>query len=251
MEPRTLPEEVFARLAPEVFLERLLDENRRPAGRGFEEPREVSVKSGVCENDQALGSAIVRAGSSTVICGITGSVTQLPGEGGIYANVEIHRGGRNGYPTHEEMAVTQYIQSLIEASKIPSDQFIIGRSECVLHAQLIVLSRTGPPVDLLWTVLVAALKDTKIPIWKQDDRTDEWLPTNETVHLDLGQLPTVHKSLGLYRGRLFSDLDGSVEERCINDRISYSKNGENFTSISLTCPSGIKWKTLESVLTSK
>lgn len=251
MEPRTLPKDVFARLAPEIYLERLLDLGRRPEDRSFKQARDSIVRVDVCGSEQALGSAVARAGNATVVCGITGSLTQLSGEGGVYANVEIHRGGRSGHPTHEEMAMTQHVQNIVNAAEIPREQFIVGNNEVSLHAQLIILSRTGPPADLLWTALVAALESTKLPIWSQDERTDEWIPTVETIPLKMGQLPINHTSYGIFGEYLFHDLDGPVEERCINDRISYANNGEFFKNFSLGCPSGVELSTIEKVLTSE
>lgn len=242
MQTRVFPAEVFARLAPDVYFERHLQQGKRPTGRDLGEARPLDVRrDDALSLPGALGSAVVRAGNATVVCGITGGVTSFEGNGGVYANVEIHRGGHAGNPTAEEQVLTMTTHRLVQAAGIDPQNFVIGEGrELCLMAQIVVLSRTGPSMDLVWASLRAALQDCRVPVFAQDERTLEMVPTAESRPLVLpSQFATEHRTFGVTRGVVLADIDGAVEEECVPDRICIARNGSgNLASFSLVSPSG-------------
>lgn len=254
MTTRTFPSEVFARLAPEIYFQRSLAQNERPTGRRFDESRPVEIISGDSPGlNGSVGSAVVRAGSATVVCGIICGLTRFEGEGGIYANVEINRGGQLGKPTLEEQVTTMELHRLVEASKISYANFELnGEQELCLSAKIVVLSRTGPVLDLAWCALVAALKNTRVPDFVVDERTLELVPSESVFRpLELpNDLPDVHKTFGIVHadGReiLLADLDGAVEEECVRDRLDYtiSEHSGNLASFHLAAPNGCSVETI-------
>lgn len=257
MATRTFPSEVFARLAPDIYFERSIAQNERPNGRKFDEPRDVKVIPGDGSLRGAVGSAVVRAGSATVVCGITMGLTRFIGEGGVYANVEINRGGQLGKPTLEEQVTTMELHRLVEASAIPRSDFVLSdECELCLSAKIIVLSRTGPVLDLCWQALYAALANTKIPEFFTDERTLELVPSTEVFRpLQLSSsMPVAHTTCGVVhtpKGEvLLTDLDGAVEEECVRDRLSYamSEHTGQFAAFHLSAPNGCSFETIAKAL---
>lgn len=247
-EPRSFPPDVLARLAPQQYLSRFLEKDLRPCGRGLGEMRQMEVQQGNKELIKgALGSAVVRCGETTVICGILGGFTDLAKEGGVYPNVKIHRMGRTGIPTVEEMCLTQKLQELIDAAQIPRTNFKIdvsdtlhdSRQELALRANIQVLSRSGPCLDACWAALVAALEDTSIPPFAMDEKTLKTEPTEgEGRPLELPvTLATQSYNIGLVEGKTLADIDGPTEESCVPNVLNaFVTENDSFAGISIYAP---------------
>lgn len=81
--PDALKASIFQRLHPRVYLERFLSESVRPDGRSFASSRTLSLNAGSIST--ADGSALVRLGDTTIICGVKAEVCEpeleRPGEG--------------------------------------------------------------------------------------------------------------------------------------------------------------------------
>lgn len=113
MDDDALKASVFQRLHPRIYLERFLAENVRPDGREANTFREISVNVGECKTQTepsanlkpqahagsvgtANGSALVRLGSTTIVCGVKAEIAEpdldRPNEGflGISSLVYIH-----------------------------------------------------------------------------------------------------------------------------------------------------------------
>lgn len=187
-----------------------------------------------------------------MICGVTGSLTKFKGEGGIYANVEIHRGGSTGNPSLEEQILTMNVHRMIESSRFDPKSFVIdNENELCLTAQIIVLSRTGPSLDLVWQSLVGSLKSISIPTFEQNARTLELSPTSNRTPLDIPKsLADVHLSYGLYENIILADLDGAVEEECVIDRASlaYSSESRKLIAFRISAPNGFELNQVECLL---
>ena len=82
---------IFQRLHPRVYLERFVAEKVRPDGRQFDEWRDVSINVGTCSQfyltrflsmawkgsiSTANGSALVRMGHTTVVCGVKAEIAE-------------------------------------------------------------------------------------------------------------------------------------------------------------------------------
>lgn len=253
MQTRSFPSEVFARLAPDLYFKRHIENGQRPTGRKFTERRPIEVRHGDRRAlSNSLGSAVVRAGGATVVCGITGSMTRFKGEGGIYANVEIHRGGSTGNPSLEEQILTMSVHRLIQSSKFDPKSFIIdNENDLCLSAQIVVLSRTGPMLDLVWQSLVSALKSTNIPTFEQNERTLELSATSRgsSLAIPIG-LADLHWSYGFFGDIILADLDGAVEEECVVDRVSiaYSSKAQTLTALRISSPHGLELSQVEGLL---
>lgn len=253
MQTREFPPEVFARLAPAIYFERHITHNLRPTGRGLLERREVQLKPDSGESLRgSLGSAVVRAGAATVICGINYGLTRFNTEGGIYPNVEIHRGGMAGNPTGEEQVLTMQIHRLLGAAHIDPSLFAVNDEMTLcLTAQVVVLSRTGPMLDLVWQCLVGALQAAKIPKFVEDERTGELQPSDEdyfTLEFP-DSMTTSLNSYGIVNGDLIlADIDGAVEEECVPDRASIGTSKNGLTSVSINAPGGLSRDTIVKLL---
>ncbi|KAI0463684.1 hypothetical protein LJB42_002688 [Komagataella kurtzmanii] len=127
---------VFSRIAPDIYLERILKEGIRPNLRKYEEFRSVQVNNkGFGRYDESnptkssvLGSSVVKVGKTTVLCAITGGIvsdddildqatTSSNPFATVYPLVEIAR-GRSGACTDEEMIIAQKLYETLKSSGI-------------------------------------------------------------------------------------------------------------------------------------
>lgn len=236
--PLSFPPGVFARLEPEVYLKRHLELGLRPGGlRKLDEFRPLLVEHGGGTKsflgNGTLGSSVVRAGEATAVCAVVGGLTETQGGGGVYPNVEVFRGTRSGPPTEEEMILSRRAFELLQAWGIDHANFRIDgtETEVVLNLSVQVLSRTGPPFDLVWNSIVAALRDTRLPHFELDVDTCEVLALRDREGRPLA-LPerAVASTFGVVATSastdtaaaslaIVADVDGVTEEQCIPSRI--------------------------------
>jgi exosome complex component RRP43 len=66
--------QIFQRLHPKAYLERFLAERVRPDGREVEEWRDLIVHVGSIST--ADGSAVVRLGETTIVCGVKAEIAE-------------------------------------------------------------------------------------------------------------------------------------------------------------------------------
>jgi exosome complex component RRP43 len=66
--------QIFQRLHPKAYLERFLAEHVRPDGREVEEWRDLIVHVGSIST--ADGSAVVRLGETTIVCGVKAEIAE-------------------------------------------------------------------------------------------------------------------------------------------------------------------------------
>ena len=105
----------FRALHPGEYQKRFLAEGIRSDGRLFTGCRKVSVSSGTISS--AAGSALVRAGNTAVVCGVTAMVTfpaqRSPTHGVIEANVSLSalcgRGFHAHRPSEDALAISQFL----------------------------------------------------------------------------------------------------------------------------------------------
>lgn len=244
----SFPPEVFGRLEPELYLQRHVENGIRPSGnRQFEEFRALKVQVGNIKN--TIGSSLVRAGGSTVVCGITAGVTETMGGGGVYPNVEIIRGStRSGPPTEEEMILSQQCYDVLtEVFKDKRELFAVpglAEKELVLNATVQVLSRTGPCFDLVWAAVTLALKNTVLPSLSVDVDTksvsydteqpgtalkDKYNFDQHSASFGVVEVPSQETAV------LLADVDGETEEGCVKSRLNVVSSGDGtLRRVSLT-----------------
>lgn len=131
MSQAVFPPDVLARIAPDVSLQRHLQQGLRPNLRGFDEFRDLVSLSGGFNQVSAntvVGLATVKHGATHVICGITLGITEINRKDEllssaqqmflpVYPIVETVR-GRIGAPSDEEMLVSQKLYNYVLHSEL-------------------------------------------------------------------------------------------------------------------------------------
>ncbi|KAM8741231.1 exosome complex component RRP43 isoform 2-T2 [Acanthopagrus schlegelii] len=149
-----------------------LKENCRPDGRELSEFRTTTLNIGSIST--ADGSALVKVGNTTVICGIKAELTnptvEAPGKGYIVPNVDLpplcSSRFRPGPPSEQAQAASQFIADVIESSEvIQTEDLCIERGKLcwVLYCDLMCLDYDGNLLDACTIALLAALQNTKLP----------------------------------------------------------------------------------------
>uniref|UniRef100_A0A669EEK8 Ribosomal RNA-processing protein 43 n=1 Tax=Oreochromis niloticus TaxID=8128 RepID=A0A669EEK8_ORENI len=149
-----------------------LKENCRPDGRELTEFRTTTLNIGSIST--ADGSALVKLGNTTIICGIKAELAnptvEAPGKGYIVPNVDLpplcSSRFRPGPPGEEAQAASQFIADVIESSEvIKTEDLSIDRGKLcwVLYCDLMCLDYDGNILDACVIALLAALKNTRLP----------------------------------------------------------------------------------------
>ncbi|TNM84789.1 exosome complex component RRP43 [Takifugu flavidus] len=154
------------------YYRRFLKENCRPDGRELLEFRPTTLNIGSIST--ADGSALVKVGNTTIICGIKAELAtptvEAPGKGYIVPNVDLpplcSSRFRPGPPGEPAQACSQFIADLIESSEIiQTDDLCVERGKLcwVLYCDLMCLDYDGNLRDACVIALLAALKNTQLP----------------------------------------------------------------------------------------
>uniref|UniRef100_A0AAX7TMI1 Ribosomal RNA-processing protein 43 n=1 Tax=Astatotilapia calliptera TaxID=8154 RepID=A0AAX7TMI1_ASTCA len=156
----------------ELLFVSLQKENCRPDGRELTEFRTTTLNIGSIST--ADGSALVKLGNTTIICGIKAELTnptvEAPGKGYIVPNVDLpplcSSRFRPGPPGEQAQAASQFIADVIESSEvIKTEDLCIDRGKLcwVLYCDLMCLDYDGNILDACVIALLAALKNTRLP----------------------------------------------------------------------------------------
>ncbi|XP_030294493.1 exosome complex component RRP43 [Sparus aurata] len=162
----------FKTAEPLEYHRSFLKENCRPDGRELSEFRTTTLNIGSIST--ADGSALVKVGNTTVICGIKAELTnptvEAPGKGYIVPNVDLpplcSSRFRPGPPSEQAQAASQFVADVIESSEvIQTEDLCIERGKLcwVLYCDLMCLDYDGNLLDACTIALLAALKNTKLP----------------------------------------------------------------------------------------
>lgn len=242
-QPLSFPPEVFARLEPDIYLQRHLALGMRPDCRKFDEFRPSQSQLGTLQN--SIGSAVVRSGNTVAVCGITASTTENENNGGIFPNIVINRGGsRYAPPSGEEMVMSQRLYELLQSSDVWNqhyeESFVLkdcANRGLVLNANVQILSRSGPSFDVAFNSVMGAMKNAKIPrIYWDDDFQQVKLDNSQSRPLLFSS--QVSSSFGVVEIKeneqnhlgILSDLEGEAEETCINSRINVIARSDGLLS---------------------
>ncbi|XP_071362096.1 exosome complex component RRP43 isoform X1 [Trachinotus anak] len=162
----------FKTAEPLEYHRSFLKENCRPDGRELSEFRTTTLNIGSIST--ADGSALVKVGNSTVICGIKAELAnptvEAPGKGYIVPNVDLpplcSSRFRPGPPGEQAQAASQFIADVIESSEvIQAEDLCIERGKLcwVLYCDMMCLDYDGNVLDACVVALLAALKNTQLP----------------------------------------------------------------------------------------
>ncbi|KAJ1669767.1 hypothetical protein EV182_008606, partial [Spiromyces aspiralis] len=135
----------FQKIHPAEFNQRFLQENVRQDGREFAQTRLVSATAGTVTTGQ--GSATVRVGATTVVCGIKAEIGEprpgAPDRGFLVPNIELSplcsTRFRPGPPSDEAQAVSEHLARLFGARGVVDLAALCVVPEAavwVLHADL-------------------------------------------------------------------------------------------------------------------
>lgn len=276
--PLTFPADVFARLAPELYLQRHLEQGLRPAGpRALEDFRPVVINTTLQSSETSsfspIGFAAVRSGGTSLICSVTAGVTESIDGGGVFANVELARNdvqgtangsitGGNRLPSQEEMVLSQQVQQILRSATIGVTDLSTCKdgTQLVINVTCMVLSRSGPLFDPVWNGIMTALSTTKVPKTKlHPDNDTELLWDAEVEPVPLKFKPSLASSFGLAVNPkdsstvVLADLEGETEEATIKDTVSVcvsQESPEMLTSVSIASPTvPITRETLSKIFT--
>ncbi|KAJ2363670.1 hypothetical protein H4S02_006368 [Coemansia sp. RSA 2611] len=157
--------DTFKRVHPAEFQRRFLEQQTRHDGRAFGQFRGVHVAKGTVGT--AAGSATVRVGNTTVVCGIKAEVSEpdvrAPRAGFLAANVELAGGGPRG-PGDSAQVASEHVFRLLSAA-VDLEQLSIadGQAAWALAADVVCVRDDGSVLDAALVALVAALEDVRLP----------------------------------------------------------------------------------------
>ncbi|XP_064609380.1 exosome complex component RRP43-like [Liolophura sinensis] len=154
----------------------------RPDGRELGEVRHTILNVGSIGT--AEGSALVKLGNTTVLCGVKAELTNPKAEepklGFIVPNVELSplcaATFRPGPPSEQAQVMSQFVNDVIVNSKcVDREDLLIaeGKLVWVLYCDMLCLDYDGNISDACLLALVAALKNTELPLVTVDEETDQ------------------------------------------------------------------------------
>ncbi|KAJ7931489.1 ribosomal protein S5 domain 2-type protein [Mycena leptocephala] len=170
MSDSALKASIFQRLHPRAYLERFVSENVRPDGRAFDAWRDVSVNVGSIST--ANGSALVRLGETTVVCGVKAEIAEpeldTPGEGFLVPNIDLPAlcspKFKPGPPGDEAQVLSDRLNEVL-VSTIPLSSLVIhpGKAVWVLYVDATCINYDGNVFDAALIAMMAALRNTTFP----------------------------------------------------------------------------------------
>eukprot|EP00794_Sanderia_malayensis_P007009 gene7009-7794_t len=211
----------FKTAQPVEFYTRFLKEDVRPDGRSLREFRKTLLN--VDSVSTAEGSALIKLGNTTVICGIKAEVAEptlnFGRSGYIVPNVELpplcSPRIRPGPQNEQAQVSTQFLLETIENSNLVdlSDLCIVeNKFVWCIYADLICLNYDGNLQDACLTALLAALHNCQLPTMIYDEEKDE-LEANadDKTSLKISHNP-VACTFGIFdQSQLIADPTGEEE----------------------------------------
>lgn len=179
-------------------LKEKLKEQRRLDGRKFDELREIEIKTGIIKN--ADGSAYVRLGDTEVIAGVKAEIVSpfpdMPDLGALSVNVEITPLSSPeveiGPPSETAIEISRVIDRSIRESHaidLSSLCIIAGKKVWGIFIDIYVISEGGNIMDAAGIAALAALKTTKIPLYRVEN--EEVIKLSEKKPLELHDEPVL------------------------------------------------------------
>jgi len=176
----------------------LLKDGKRIDGRGFEDYRDIEVKTGFIE--KAEGSAWVRIGGTRVLVGIKVDVGEpfpdLPDRGVMTTNVELvplaSPTFEPGPPDERAIELARVIdRGIRESQAVELEKLVIvpGKLVRVIFIDVHVLDHDGNLFDATGLGAMAALMTTKIPKIEYNEETGEIVKLDEYEPLPVRHIP--------------------------------------------------------------
>ncbi|EIN11028.1 hypothetical protein PUNSTDRAFT_142893 [Punctularia strigosozonata HHB-11173 SS5] len=241
---------VFQRLHPRAYLERFLAEGIRPDGRDPGAFRDVTINVGSIST--ADGSALVRLGDTTIVCGVKAEIAEpdlnSPSAGFLVPNIDLPAicspKFKPGPPSEEAQVLSEKFNDILTLSGLlPLESLCIhpGKSCWVLYVDATCINYDGNAFDAALIAMVSALKDTSLPKASYDEDSGRTTCSrSEAMPLPLRQ-PPVPVSFGLFNSNHLLADPTSFEEPLLDTTITVIHNdiGElvNVTQLGLASDS--------------
>ena len=212
----------FRTLQPEQFYRQHLVAGVRPDGRGLLERRPVTVCRG--HIGTADGSAVVKAGDTTVVCGVRAEIarptSQQPQHGYVTPNFNFAHSSMIatdlGSPSHYCQRMSQFLLTVLSSSKClkPTDLCIVpGKHVWALYIDVLCLDNSGNVPDASVLALVSALEDLTLPKVEVDEE-DQLVVSKERTSLTLHSRPSCSTVL------VFTNPDSPDSPHLVSDPTS-------------------------------
>ncbi|KAJ7227164.1 ribosomal protein S5 domain 2-type protein [Mycena pura] len=226
MSDAALKASIFQRLHPRAYLERFIAENFRPDGRPFDTWRDVSVNVGSIST--ADGSALVRLGETTIVCGVKAEISEpeldTPEEGFLVPNIDLPAlcspRFKPGPPGDEAQVLSDRLNEVL-SSTISLSSLVIHPSKAVwvIYIDATCINYDGNVFDAALIAMVAALRNTMLPKATYNVETGQTSCTR-TIAIPLQILKTpVSMTFGVFDATLLADPT-AFEEPLLDTTIS-------------------------------
>ncbi len=217
--------------ANESYVRKLVDENRREDGRGFEQYRQIKVETGVAA--KAEGSARVIIGGTEVWAGIKLSVdkpfSDRPEEGVLIVNAEFDPLAspdfEPGPPSESAVELARVVDRGLRESKcIQLEKLCIIPNEKVwiINVDVQVMNHDGNLFDAASLASIAALLNAKL--LKYDAENKKVLYGQSDQPLPITEKP-IEVTIGKISGKLLLDTTAE-EESALDARLTIATNAE-------------------------
>ncbi|KAG9285349.1 hypothetical protein G9A89_010824 [Geosiphon pyriformis] len=223
----TFEAENFRKIQPKEFVRKFLAQNIRPDGRVFRQFRKTTINLGQIKT--AEGSAVVRIGSTTVVCGIKAEVaepkTNSSTDGYLVPNVELSPicspKVKPGPPNELAQVMSENLNKLLKSAAVLSlDDLCIeeGKAVWVLYADVVCINYDGNVFDASVIAMLAALSNVRLP---QVEYQDGIVMATETrpIKLKLSRLP-FSTTFAFFDGLYLLADPNETEESIIEDVIT-------------------------------
>ncbi|XP_050735267.1 exosome complex component RRP43-like [Eriocheir sinensis] len=203
--------QVWRTFEPDSYYKTFLEHNKRPDGRGLAKFRAINIKVGTITT--AEGSATVRLGHTTVMCGIKAEIAtptlRHPDEGFLVPNVELYPCCspmfKAGPPGEKAIALSQFLKSVLTSAEVlsPSDLCIASNKLAwCLYCDVICLNYDGNMYDAALIAIMAALQNVKLPEVSYDEESERTtISPDKTLPLKLKRKP-VSATFTMYSGSI-------------------------------------------------
>jgi len=188
----------FQVLLPEEYLIKHIENGNRADGRKLEERRPFSISAEIIKT--ADGSAIVKQGNTSVVCGIKAEISkptaEQPDKGFIVPNMILpamcHPNIKVGPPSPEAQELSAFIKDVILNSGCISLTDlcpVVGKYAWVLYIDIICLDHDGNLRDASVAALVAAFHSLKLPKLIYDHEMEQITFSQDKEKVDVSCIP--------------------------------------------------------------
>ncbi|KAJ3064008.1 hypothetical protein HDU98_000232 [Podochytrium sp. JEL0797] len=254
-----LDPDTFKKLHPQEFQRRFLGKGVRPDGReGLDSWRTAGIQRDTLAT--CNGSALVRLGGTTVVCGIKAEVavpdTNRPTTGWLVPNVDFPPLCASQFkptgPGEFTQSVSEMVQRVVERFVVAfktalfsyafrSNNILDLESLCiepakavwVLYADIVFLNYEGNALDAALLAFTAALRDAKLPkaVYNELEGSVRADPEDKSVLLDVKRVP-FSATFGIFesqdgKGKLAMADPTEEEEAVLTSMLTVVVDGES------------------------